>query len=198
MKRCSFSTTVGMAAATVAVAAATLVSSAACNRPTPPVVLPSSMTMVAESSYVGGFVPFGYSLIDPPWLAVYSDGRVIAHAQRTLNLSQSELTELIAATRRDLSGLGPTVEAGAELHVADAPNTVLKILEADGQLRSVSAYALGIADGYPQSLVAADARFRALTERVMRDGTPYTGARIVLVAQERDSAGPQPILTWPA
>jgi hypothetical protein len=179
-------------------AAIVAIAVAGCARPAePPVELPSGVSLVVEHTFVGGFVPQGYSLIEAPMLAVYSDGRAIAQASRVLTLSQSEVSELVAATRSDLSGLGPTVDVGASQHVADAPTTVLKVLDRDGNLRSVSAYALGIAQGYPDRLVAADQRMRQLADRVTRDGSPYTTTRIMLVAVERGEDGSTPILTWP-
>lgn len=180
-----------------------LLLTAACQRADAgPVVLPTgSGHLVAASRLVGGFVPPGWHEIETAQIAVYSDGTAIAEAQQRLTLTPAEVVDLVVALRRDLSGLGPTVEPRGGVQVADASTTVLQVLGADGQVRSVHAYALGLIGGYPKGLVAAQNRLAQLAQRVTRDGDPYTADRVRLVAQERgdgDTAGTWTAGTWPA
>jgi hypothetical protein len=171
---------------------------AACQRADArPVVLPTGApVLVASSAQVGGFLPPAWHAIEVARVAVYSDGSAIADAQHRLALTPSEVRDLVAALRRDLAGLGPTVEPARGEQVADASSTVLRVLEADGRVRSVTAYALGIVRGYPKGLTAARDRLEQLAQRVARDGGPYTTDRVRLVAEERADDGTG--ATWPA
>src|SRR5262245_40944082 len=54
----------------------------------PAVTLPSGRQLVALTRYEGGFVTPGWSLIQPPKIAVYADGLAVADASRTLTLSR--------------------------------------------------------------------------------------------------------------
>ncbi len=181
----------------VALAAVVLV--AACGTPTAPggeVTLPSGSQLVAEWREDGGFVPPGWWEIRAPRLAVYSAGTVIADANLMMRFPTSGVADLVATLRRDLAGLPSTVEVGAGSHVADAPTATLTVLDASGTLRSVSAYALGIAEGYPDRLVAARDAFGRLAERAGHDGTPFSSDRVRLVAARQD-AGQSGVRPWP-
>jgi hypothetical protein len=146
--------------------------------------------------HTGGFVPPGWTFIDAPRVVVYSDGRAVADASRVLTLSPVEVAELTRQLRRDLRGLDATVTSRQGDTVADAPSTVLQVRTATGEVQSVQAYALGIVDGYPRELVAARGRLENLAKRITTDGTVYTGARVLLVAEERSDA--TVVADWPA
>jgi hypothetical protein len=131
---------------------------------------------------------------------VYSDGRAVANATRTLTLTPPELSDLVRALRRDLAGQPATASppTGGQA-VADAATTVLQVRAADGSLQSVSAYALEILKGYPERLHTARARLDRLTDRVFSQGGPYTADRIRLVAEEHTGAGTGgTVQPWPA
>jgi hypothetical protein len=145
----------------------------------------------------GGFVPPGWTFIDAPRVVVYSDGRAVADASRVLTLSPVEVAELTRQLRRDLRGLEATVTSRQGDTVADAPSTVLQVRTASGEVQSVSAYALGIVEGYPRPLVQARERLESLAKRISTDGTVYTGERVRLVAEERPE-GSNAAAGWPA
>lgn len=170
---------------------------AACQRADAgPVVLPTGEAqLVASSGQVDGFVPPAWRFIEAARVAVYSDGSAIADAEHRLALTPAEVRDLVAALRRDLAGLGPTVKSAEGDRVADASTTVLRVLDADGHVRSVSAYALDIVGGYPRGLLNARDRLQRLAERVAHEGGPYTADRVRLVAEERTDAGATG--TWP-
>lgn len=160
------------------------------------VVLPSgSPQVMAASRTVGGFVPPGWTFIEAPRVVVYSDGRAIADARRMLVLSPTEVADLVRALRLDLRGFGPTATTPEGQFVADAPSTVLQVRTATG-LQSVEAYALGIVEGYPHRLVAAQDRLETLAQRVVGGGGPYRADRVRLVAEERFEA--DRVRDWPA
>ncbi len=146
-----------------------------------PVVLPSGEAqLVASYTHDGGIILPAYQLIDPPRVLVYSDGRVIADARRTLTLTADELSSLVGALRRDLAGLEGIVRSRRAEQIMDAATSVIKVLAPDLRLKSVSAYALD--EGHPAGLLAARDRLNALVDRVVRDGDAYTNARVRLVA----------------
>jgi hypothetical protein len=158
---------------------------------------PSGQPQIVASYQVGGgFVPFGWSLMEGPRLVVYSDGLAIADASTSLVLEAKELADLRAGLRRELDGFGPTASAGAENQIADAPTTVLRVRRDDGTLYQVSAYALSEATGYDPRLVAGKDRMETLTERIRKDGAPYRGKEVRLVAQRLDKAD-GPVTDWP-
>jgi hypothetical protein len=85
----------------------------------------------------------------------------------------------------------------------DANTTVLRVLMADGELYSVSAYALGDqysgrGDQCPDRLRDAHARLKALRERVVTDGTVYTSDRVRFVAHPVLYASAANFAPWPA
>ncbi len=166
----------------------------------PVVFLPGPAQLVAALRFDGGFVPPGWLAIRAPRLAVYSDGRAVADADRALTLTSQELSDLVGMLRSDLAGQPATASPRADGQaVADAATTVLVVRTADGRLRSVSAYALEILKGYPERLYAARDRLDRLTERVLHDGRPYTADRIRLVAEERtDPEAAATAQPWPA
>ena len=161
------------------------------------VVLPTGPAQeMAAMRQVGGFVPPGWTFIEAPPVVVYSDGRAVADAHRVLTLTLPEVAALVRELRRDLRGLGPTAKSSESEFVADAPSTVLEVRSPAGGVQSVSAYALGIVDGYPDALVAARDRMAHLAERVTQQGTVYTGQRVRLVADARSEG--TVVMDWPA
>jgi len=165
----------------------------------PPISFAGPVQLVAALRFDGGFLPAGLRAIRPPRLAVYSDGRAVASASRTLTLTSPELSDLVRALRRDLAGQPATASppTGGQA-VADAATTVVQVRTADGSLQSVSAYALEILRGYPERLHAARERLDRLTGRVSSQGVPYTAERIRLVAEERTGAQTAgPVQPWP-
>ena len=161
------------------------------------VVLPTGPAQeMAALRQIGGFVPPGWTFIEAPPVVVYSDGRAVADAHRVLTLSLPEVSALVRDLRRDLRGLGPTATSSESEFVADAPCTVLEVRSPAGGVQSVSAYALGIVDGYPETLVAARDRLAALAERITQQGTVFTGPRVRLVADERTEG--TVVMDWPA
>jgi hypothetical protein len=173
---------------------------AACGTPTTSggggVTLPSGSQLVAEWREDGGFVPPGWWEIRAPKVAVYSDGTVVSDAHLTMSIPPSEVADLVGTLRRDLAGLPSTVEAHGGNQVADASTATLTVLDASGTLRSVSAYALGIAEGYPDRLIGAREAFGRLGERAGHDGTPFSSDRIRLVASHQD-ASQNVVRPWP-
>lgn len=133
-----------------------------------------------------------YRVIDPPKVLVYSDGTVIADANRQLSLSEKELSDLVRALRRELDGLGPIAKARTD--IMDANTTVLRVDTANGGLYSVSAYALG--DRHPKRLRDAHARLEALRSRVATEGTAYTSDRVRFVVNPVREV-PTVVAPWP-
>lgn len=174
----------------------------ACARPGPevePLIWSSSgePVVVASLQVGGGFVPYAWHLMEGPRVVVYSDGRAVADSRRVLSLASDELSDLVRELRRDLSGLGPTVDAGGEMQVADAPTTTLRVRGGDGGLTSVSAYALGISRGYPARLVAARDRLENLARRTLDTGTAHTTDRLRLLLDPRSEVQ-DTVAAWPA
>jgi hypothetical protein len=134
-----------------------------------------------------------YTVIEPPRALVYSDGTVIADASRKLTLNNKELSGLVRALRRELDGLGPFARANTK--VLDGNTTDLRVRMANGDLYSVSAYALG--DRHPRRLRDAHARLEALRARVAAEGTAYTSDRVRFVASPVSDT-PANLAPWPA
>ncbi len=129
---------------------------------------------------------------------MYSDGRAIADASRTLTLTATELSDLVGTLRRDLAGLDGSVKSNSRVQIMDAETTTIKVLAPDFRLKMVSAYALG--DGHPARLLAAQDRLSALTDSILRDGNAYTTDRVRLVVyphRDYDSVAGE-ITPWPA
>ena len=145
----------------------------------------------------GGFVAYGYFVMEGPSLVVYSDGRAVGEAQKVLTLDQTELSQLVGGVRRDLAGLPEKVDVDAEHVIADAGTTTFEVLQPEG-LQHVSAYALSDMQGYPAKLIELRDRLEALTQRVLAEGQPYTSDRIRVVVEPRDDAGTGTYLPWPA
>lgn len=160
-----------------------------------PVVLPSDpKSRVAALIVAGGFVPPGWNEATAPRLAVYADGTAIAGAAHQLALSGSETTELVAALRRDLSGLPASPQPVEPNFVADAGTTMLFVLGAQGKPIEVSAYALDILK-YEARVMSAHERLQDLAERIAETGKPYTAQRIRLVAVPQPDA--KTSMGWP-
>jgi hypothetical protein len=164
----------------------------------PSLTWPSTGAPQLVASYLvgGGFVPYGWHLMQGPRVVVYSDGLAIADSTKSLVLDARELSDLVLALREELAGFGPTATAGAEHQVADAPTTTLRVQGQNGTLTSVSAYALSEATGYSPRLVAARDRLDALSLRVLADGAAYTGETVRLVAQKLDTTDAT-VIAWP-
>jgi hypothetical protein len=165
----------------------------------PPLTWPPTGEPQLVASYLvgGGFVPYGWHLMEGPKVVVYSDGLAIADSTKSLVLAARELSDLVLALRDELAGFGPTASAGAENQVTDAPTTTLTVQGANGTLMSVSAYALSEMTGYSPRLVAARDRLEALGRRVLADGAAYTGDTVRVVAQEQESTDAT-VIDWPA
>jgi hypothetical protein len=162
-----------------------------------PITWPSGPPQVVASyGNGGGFVPYAWHLLEGPRMVVYSDGRAVADARRTLTLTSAELSDLVHGLRRQLSGLGPTVTARGATQVMDASSVTLRVRRDDQTLQSVSAYALSADLGYPDRLVQARDRLEQLAVRVLHDGAPYTSDRILLVAETRTGDEPA-AAAWP-
>jgi len=145
--------------------------------------------VVASYKVAGGLVPSSWRLFDEPGVVVYSDGRAVTGASRTLTLSPTEVSDLVRGLRGELAGFGPVATPATDIQVVDAPSTTFAVRTDGGDLRSVSAYALGVQSGYDRRLVAAKHRMDALDQRIRREGTPYTSDRIRLVAEVRPDGG---------
>jgi hypothetical protein len=162
----------------------------------PPVTLPSGTQLVAQARFEDGFVPPEWSVISPPRIAVYSDGLAVADSNHMLMLTADEVRDLVRSLRADLDGFGPNVEADPPMANADAPTTVLEVLDPGGALRAVRAYDLEEIDSYPSRLVSANGTLTQLAWRVNRDGKAFTSGRILLVIGGREATGRVP--SWPA
>ena len=173
---------------------------AGCARPAqgpgePPIGLPTTgAAVVAEWTEEGGFVPPGWNEIRAPRLVVYGDGTVIADASTTITLTADEVTALVGELQRNLAGLPVVVEGGAANIVADASTTVLTVIQPDGELASVRAYALAIEGaGYPDRLVAAGRAMQVLWERTSA-GSVYRAEDVRIVAFANEHSGTK---AWP-
>ena len=164
----------------------------------PPLTWPSTGApqLVASYKVGGGFVPYGWHLMEGPRVVVYSDGLAIADSTKSLVLAANELSDLVLALRGELAGFGPTATAGAENQIADAPTATLRVQGENGTLTSVTAYALSETTGYSPRLVAAKDRLDALARRVLADGAAYRGERVRLVAQKVDTTDAT-VIAWP-
>jgi len=165
----------------------------------PPLTWPASGKPQLVASYLiaGGFLPYGWTLMEGPRLVVYSDGMAIADSAKTLVLDPRELSDLVHGLRGELKGFGRTATSKESELIADAPATTLSVQAEDGTLTSVSAYALGEASGYDERLLTARGRMDSLTRRVLADGGGYKGEKVRLVAELR-GAGDRPEGDWPA
>ncbi|MFG1877604.1 hypothetical protein ACGFIV_22405 [Sphaerisporangium sp. NPDC049003] len=124
---------------------------------------------------------------DPPALAVFGDGLVVADADRGLSLKASELTDLLRALRADLASQPATADPAGVSQIADARTVVLGV-QVDGAMHTVTAYALDETRsdrGYADGLYDARDLLGALADRVNREGSPYTTDRVRLIAQPR-------------
>ncbi|WP_214408387.1 hypothetical protein [Sphaerisporangium fuscum] len=183
---------------------------AGCSRPSPGVVPPhatgvqqvaatraSGRQLVALWDSYGGLIGNVRKGLNPPKIAVYSDGLVVASAERRLTLKPGELDNLLGGLRKDLAGqpASPTPKGGP--HIYDATTTLLGVR--DGRtMRTVAAYALEETRSqnvYPKGLYHARDALAALADRIARKSTPYTAGRVLLIAQPRPGQGGKP---WPA
>ncbi|MEV7964949.1 hypothetical protein AB0O34_03080 [Sphaerisporangium sp. NPDC088356] len=143
--------------------------------------------MVALWNSYGGFAGNRLRKSDPPALAVYGDGLVIAHADRSLPLKGTELTDLLRALRDDLASQPATADPTGVSQIADARTMVLGV-RVDDTMHTVTAYALDETRsdrGYPDGLYHARDLLGALAERVSREGSTYTTDRVRLIAEPR-------------
>lgn len=119
--------------------------------------------LVLRIGFEGGFTAPSFQFVRIPTLLISGDGRVItagaqteifpgpllpALYQRSIN-EAGILNVLVFADKAKL--IQPPPDYTADLHVADAPNTVV-IVSANGQTYKHSAYALGM--GSPESTTA--------------------------------------------
>ncbi|TMR95755.1 hypothetical protein [Nonomuraea basaltis] len=152
----------------------------------PATVSPEGDRPVAVWRLEGGFLQPGLLAIRPPRVVVYGEGQAIVDAARTLRLSQAELSDLVSALARDLSGQPATAtpRPGTPV-VMDAPTTVLGVRAAGGEMREVRIPALDESgDGYAGPLLNARARLDRLAQRAATEGQDYSSERVRLVAEE--------------
>jgi hypothetical protein len=158
----------------------------------------------------GGLVPVGSDEAALPDVIVYGDGTVISTDPTTgdpstLQLDDTELARLVADVRGSgFADLPTAVHSEAEAAIADAPTTTIGVMNRDGSLHEVSAYALGYDDyGYPNALIEADQALTRLQERVANEGGAWVSDRLTLVVvgfpsaqQVEDDFTVAPV-TWP-
>ncbi|WP_327582306.1 hypothetical protein OHA25_41130 [Nonomuraea sp. NBC_00507] len=164
----------------------------------PATVEPDGDRPVAVWRLEGGFLPPGLLAIRPPRVVVYGDGRAIVDAARTVRLSEAELSDLVSALDRDLSGQPATAtpRPGTPV-VMDAPTTVLGVRTAGGSLREVRIPALDESgDGYAGPLLNARARLDRLAQRAAAEGRGYSSDRVRLVAEEAEARDGK-VRPWP-
>ena len=89
--------------------------------------------------------------IRAPRVAVYSDGTAVADADRSMMLTADEVSAFVGEVGQRLAELPAKVTPSGGMTVTDVPDTVLKVLRADGATRSVTAYGLGLQRGYPRT-----------------------------------------------
>jgi hypothetical protein len=173
-----------------------LAATVACGPDRPDVYTAGDPRLIVAYAERGGFQLAGTAAIAPPEVIVYSDGRVVARASRTLTLTPEELNALVNALRDQLAGHGD-VESDKAAGVLDASTSMLTVRMPEGRLHTVKAYALAAADDYPDELEDARESLAGLTERTIKDGMPYRSETVRLVTapfnEFVDSATP-----WPA
>ncbi len=174
--------------------------------------------VVLRFDEVGGFVPMEWIAARLPIFTLYGDGRVvfvqttagpparddgvIAGAPvRTAMLSEQQVQELLRYALTD-GGLAIARTDYSNGLVADAPTSVFTI-NAEGDSKTVSAYALGI-EGEPSTDTVVLERLSALADR-LRDfdhggsiaSEPYLAEsyRGVLIEQQGGAGGP--VRDWP-
>ncbi|WP_424536017.1 hypothetical protein ACOZ38_39445 [Sphaerisporangium viridialbum] len=143
--------------------------------------------MVALLNFYGGFAGKRVKETDAPALAVFGDGLVVADADRSLSLTETELTDLVRTLREDLASQPATATPTGPSQVADARTMVLGVRVGD-TMRTVTAYALDETrsdSSYPEGLYQARDLLGALAERVSREGGSYTTDRVRLIAEPR-------------
>lgn len=162
-----------------------------------PVTFPTDrVEVVAGYTLGGGMMPVAYHVIEAPVLLVYSDGRVVSGASRTLPIPAEELADLVGDLRDYLEDLGDVDSAEAR-QVMDAPSTTLAVRSADGSLTKVTAAALGIVDDYPRALTRSYDLLADLAKRADTTGSPYTSDGIRLVLERRDNPTGS-VRAWPS
>ncbi|MCB0999040.1 MAG: hypothetical protein R2713_16870 [Ilumatobacteraceae bacterium] len=121
-------------------------------------------TAVVRYAYEGGFVPVEVAFTQLPNLVVSGDGRVYRPAATTaiypgplvqpftVRTITDEGVQTLLALADEHGLLAPPPDYSAELNIADAPDTVVRLQAADGSYEH-RAYALGIAaaDDDPES-----------------------------------------------
>jgi hypothetical protein len=159
---------------------------------------PTAQRPVAELSLEGGFLRPGLVALRPPRLAVYGDGTAITDAEHQVRLTLSEVNGLVAALSRDLAGQPPTASPRPGTpEVMDAPTVVFSVSNG-GRTQTVKApamEALQSGQAYAPALQDAYDRLVRLADRARKQGTPYTSARIRLVAERGASDGR--VRQWP-
>lgn len=144
--------------------------------------------VILRYDVAGGFVPMEWAMVHVPRFTLYGDGTVIfvdtsiqpprrgdgvvvESPIRTTVLDEEAIQELIAFALRE-GGLAIARERYENGMVMDAPTTTFE-LNADGDAKTVAAYALGL-EGEPDADAATKALLVALTRRL--DGFDPGGA----------------------
>jgi hypothetical protein len=147
-----------------------------------PVVLPTGTVLVASWTRFGGEGGMSGSIIDPPEVAIYSDGQIITEASRVWTVPPEQVQGIVDLFRRKLGGLpaSPVPDTGSDL--SDGRTSRFRWLAADGQMREVTAYGVQQLPGYPDELVDVEQSMADFAVEVYDDGDEYTSAGVRLVA----------------
>jgi hypothetical protein len=162
-----------------------------------PVVFPGDrVELVAGVRTAPGLTSMSYAEMGAPDLLIYSDGRAVQNAAKTLTLSAGEVTDLVRELRGDLHGLPSDVEAQSGRYPPDAGSTTLAVRTREGALQTVSAPGLRAADGYPRRLARAAERMTALARRVEQQGAAFASDRVRLYVEPAQASNAA-IHPWP-
>jgi hypothetical protein len=132
----------------------------------------------------GGFVGPGIDGIRPPRLAVYPDGRAIADAAYTGQITPAELADLVTHLTKDLRDPAAASPRAGAPNVPDAPDTVMTVRSAAGEftLTVVALEELRDEHAYGDAVNDAGDRLHAVHKRVVDGGRKYTADRVRVVA----------------
>lgn len=148
----------------------------------------------------GGYPSTGRLALRPPRLVVYPDGEIIADAAYRSDLTNPDLTELVAKVAAALKGTDPAKRREGVSLVANAETTVLTLRTAAGTVtaRAPALDELRSKNGYPAALYDARDRIMTVQQRVVSASQPYTADRVLLVLEVCSSSPLAEVEPWPA
>lgn len=179
--------------------------------PSPPTPAGELVIQVREE---GGFVPVEFLARRLPVVSVYADGRVITQGAQILiypgpalpsvqvrTAPDDELASALADTRAAIAGAGDT----GLPPVADVPDTVFEVVDADGASSTVRVAALGFDSvGLTPQQIAARRALADVRDRLVALGGPdsqmYTASSLSAFASPYGDSGGEPApneLDWP-